>query len=93
MPLVALETEGWLNSVIARVVPPGPGILIPGHAILIIIKPAFHGASLGREQRAFPKIINGLRRNKVTNDIEVLKEKFILFNSFSSLIHQVSTVC
>ena len=67
---------------------PGPGILIPGHDIFITIKPAFHGVSLGREQRAFPKIINGLRRTKVTNDIEVLREKFILFNSLSSLIQQ-----
>lgn len=48
-----------------------------------------HSASLARKQRAFPEMINGLRRTKMTNDIEALREKFILFNSLSSLIVQV----
>lgn len=65
---------GWSirHYLYQKVVPPGSGILVPGHTIFITTEAASHNASLARENRAFPKIINGLRRTRETNNTEAL---------------------
>lgn len=60
------NTNGLVDSILPVPVSPGPVILIPGPTIFITVKPPPHNASLAREKRAFLKIINGLRRTRVT---------------------------
>lgn len=77
---------GWpiLRYLYQKVVPPGSGILVPGHTIFITIESASHNASLARENRAFPKIINGFRRTRVTNNTEALRKVYSVQFFFKS---------
>lgn len=85
---------GWsiLHYLYQKVVSPGSEILVPGHTIFIIIKSASHNASLARENRAFLKIINGLRRTRVTNNTEALRKVYPVQFFFKSHKENLSSV-